>query len=224
MSVKHYWIGSLFVAEWSPVDTAGEPVIDATVAGEVTQPDATTAVMTITAPGGAGEPYRASFDPTLAGLHAYRLTASGTLEDAREATFVVDPSLIGALPITTDVSTSTGRIRLLISDVDTARPVFADAEINAFYLMGGSNVRLGAAEALDTMASNEAMVSKVIRTLDLQVDGTKVAAELRARAATLRATAADYDNDGNLFCMDVVDFQPERWILGPELSEFHWNH
>lgn len=128
-----------------------------------------------------------------------------------------------AYDFTYDPTTPQGKVRMLISDIDEANPVFADPEIDAFLFMEVGNVRMAAAQALDTIASNEVMVSKVIRTLDLQTDGSKVSAELRARATTLREQAANFDNDGNLFGMDVVDFRPERWYLGPELTE-PWHH
>lgn len=229
MSSKQYWIGTVVVVEWPLTLLDGTPVDDATVAGTVTKPDGTTAAMTVTTPAAdSGDPYRLTYDPTTGGLHAYRITAAGSVDDADEGTFIVRPSLTGALPITVDPSTPTGMIRLLISDVDVANPVFTDVEIEGFYRFEASNVRMAAAQALDTMASNEAMVSKVIRTLDLQVDGTKVAAELRARAATLRATAADYLPDGTLFGMGIVDFRPEDWLRGsaelaePSLTTGYW--
>jgi hypothetical protein len=89
--------------------------------------------------------------------------------------------------------------------------------------LGGARVRLGAAVALEAIAGNEVMVSKVIRTLDLQTDGAKVSAELRALATSLRATDAVYDADGNLFAMDIVDFRPDRWFLpAAEAAEQSW--
>jgi hypothetical protein len=212
MTATQYWIGKLAVVEWALVTLDGTAVDDAAVTGTVTLPDGTTAPMTVDTPAtGSGDPYRASYDPGTAGLHAYRVVASGTLDDAEEGTFIVRPSLTGAPTITTDTATAIGMIRLLISDVNVADPVFTDAEVGAFYLFEGSNVRLGAAQALDTLASNEALVSKVITTLDLQTDGAKVAAELRARAKTLRDTAADYTADGTLFAMDIVEWRPDRW-------------
>lgn len=122
-----------------------------------------------------------------------------------------------------DPSTPDGMVRLLISDTDPDNEVFTDAEIAAFLTFSASNVRLAAAEALDSMASNEVMVSKVIRTQDLQTDGSKVAAELRARAATLRQQADNYLPDGSLFAMDIVDYRPERgWWPDSELAEQSW--
>jgi hypothetical protein len=58
------------------------------------------------------------------------------------------------------------------------------------------DVRLAAAQALDTIATNEALVQKVLRTQDLQTDGAKLSAELRARAAGLRAQVAAGATDG----------------------------
>lgn len=127
------------------------------------------------------------------------------------------------MTVTTDPTTPVGMVRLLIPDLDPTTPVFTDEQVNAFYLLEASNIRLAAAQALDTIASNEVMVSKVIRTLDLQTDGAKVSADLRARAASLREQAGNFDADGNLFAMDVVDFQPETWWLNPaELAEPPW--
>lgn len=127
-----------------------------------------------------------------------------------------------AYDFTYDPTTPQGKVRMLISDVDEANPVFSDGEIEAFLFMEVGNVRMAAAQALDTIASNEVMVSKVIRTLDLQTDGSKVSAELRARATTLREQADNYDPDGNLFGMTVVDFRPDRWDRRGEQVEQTW--
>ena len=86
---------------------------------------------------------------------------------------------------TTDPTTETGLVRLLINDTDAAAPLFTDPQITAFLTLEGS-VKRAAAQALDTIASNEAMVQKVVRIMDLSVDGPAVARELRARATALR--------------------------------------
>ncbi len=85
-----------------------------------------------------------------------------------------------------DVTTPLGRVRLLINDTADA-PVFSDAEIAAFLEIEGDNVKLAAAQALDTIADDEALTSKVIRSQDLSIDGAAVARGLRERAATLRS-------------------------------------
>lgn len=100
---------------------------------------------------------------------------------------------------TYDPTTDRGQVRLLIVDTDVAEnATFTDAEIDTFLLLE-TGVFTAAALALETIAVNEALVLKVIQTLDLKTDGAKLAAELRARAKDLRARAdddaADIDDD-----------------------------
>lgn len=111
-----------------------------------------------------------------------------------------------------NMSTDAGRVRLLIPDLSLRDPgpIFTDDEIDAFLAIEGSNVRRAAATALDVIASSEVMTSKVIKTQDLQTDGAKVAAELRARAKSLREQAdegygAEGDDDTSF---TIVDFDP----------------
>lgn len=80
------------------------------------------------------------------------------------------------------------RVRLLINDPDSN--VFTAVEIDDFLALTGNVVKRAAALAIDTIADNEALVSKVIRDGDLATDGPKVADSLRKRAAALRAEAA----------------------------------
>lgn len=94
------------------------------------------------------------------------------------------------MSFTYDPSTPLGLIRLRLRDTDEATALFSDEELSAFYDAEGENWRKAAALALETTASNQALLLKVIRTLDLQTDGAKLAAELRAQAAQLRAQAA----------------------------------
>lgn len=124
------------------------------------------------------------------------------------------------MPATYDPSTPAGQVRLLINDVGDPF-TFTDDEIAAFIglAIGGSVLR-AAATALDTIASNEALVSKVIKTQDLSTNGPAVAAELRARAATLRQQADDTDDSG--FGLEVIDYDPWAGVEGFELSELPW--
>lgn len=207
-----YWISTTFIADWVLTNpTTGAFITGATVVGTVTLPNGTTAPMTVTP---LADRYRATYDPTTAGLHAYRLVATGTADSAEEGTFVVRASLVGAAPITTDPTTAIGMVRLLCTDLDEVAPLFTDAQITAFLTLESSNVRLAAAQALDTIASSEALVGKKIRTQDLQTDGPAVAAELRERAAALRKQADDIDPaTGEPFAFDIVDYDPNAWLL-----------
>ena len=125
---------------------------------------------------------------------------------------------------TYDLGSSEGQIRLLIMDNNAAAYVFEDAEISAFLTLEGANVRKGAALALETLASNEAFVLKVIKLLDLQTDGAKTADALMKRAAALRKQAADDEQaeEGGAFDiaeMVVDDFSGrerinKEWLRG----------
>ena len=106
-----------------------------------------------------------------------------------------------------DYETDVGRVRLLIPDTDEDNTLLIDPQIDALLTMEGT-VKLAAAAALDIIASSEALVSKVIRTQDLQTDGAKVAAELRARAAGLRQQVDDGVGDDSVG-FDIADF--DRW-------------
>lgn len=116
-----------------------------------------------------------------------------------------------------------GQVRLLISDVDESNFVLSD-EMVAGYLSGYGVLSNGpttprapilraAADALDAIATSEALVSKVIQTVDgLQTDGAKVANSLRTRADTLRRQADaedDRSTDGPADAyFGVVAFDP----------------
>lgn len=108
-------------------------------------------------------------------------------------------------------------IRLLISDTDPANQTFTDTELGVFLDLEAGSVRRGAAQALDTIASNEALVSKVITTQDLSTDGAKLAQALQSRAESLRAQDDEYTEraDGSVL---VVDFDPTYGGFGPELT------
>lgn len=96
-----------------------------------------------------------------------------------------------------DPTTDAGQVRLLITDTsdDPSVRLFDDAEIDTFLLLEGANVFSAAALALETVAVNEALVLKVIRTLDVQTDGAKVADSLLKRAGLLRTRALDDIDD-----------------------------
>jgi hypothetical protein len=215
MSVESFWISKTFVVEWKVVDLEGAPV-SATVAGIVTKPDGNTAAMVMSNP--ATGTYRATFDPTEAGTHAYRLTANGGADGAEEGSFYVRPSLTGAAPIELDPSTDVGQVRLLIADVDEGSPLFTDAQIAAFLSMNGGKVRRGAAQALDVIAGSEVLVSKKIRTQDLATDGPAVAKELRAMASELRRQEDNAEGDDEASGFEIAEFTP--YHTPPELAGY----
>lgn len=121
-----------------------------------------------------------------------------------------------------DYTSPVGQVRLLIADLDEAAPTLSDTQLLGYLRLHGHTdpvadaspqvLRRAAADALDAIATSEALVGKVIKTQDVSTDGTKVAAALRAQAATLRQQADDEDalDDGGF--IEVAEFTPyPRW-------------
>jgi hypothetical protein len=110
------------------------------------------------------------------------------------------------------------QVRLLIAD--TAQPVLLeDDKLLGFLAIEGQSVKRAAAAALEAIATSEVLVSKVIRTQDLQTDGSKVAAELRARALQLRAQADNDDDLADGGFIDVIAYDPYGLTV-PEATEY----
>jgi len=108
-------------------------------------------------------------------------------------TVIITPSLS---PITSTPEEDTGVIvfsaapavgnitvsyrHVLISDEDIQ--AFIDLEASA----DSADLRLPAADALDAIANNQALIQKKIKLLDLETDGPALAKALRERAKSLR--------------------------------------
>jgi hypothetical protein len=97
-------------------------------------------------------------------------------------------------------------MRLLLNDVDKNTAVFSDDELTVFLALEGGAVKLAAAQAIDTNATNEALASKVLRTQDLATDGAKLAQALHTFAESLRAQHFAALEDGEDGFLAVVEF------------------
>jgi hypothetical protein len=97
---------------------------------------------------------------------------------------------------TYDITTDRGKTRLLCIDSDTTQQIFSDAEIDAFLAMEDGDIHLAAANALDTIASKTVYILKVVKLMDLQVEGDKVSDDLRSRASELRRQV--YEGHGDM--------------------------
>jgi len=91
--------------------------------------------------------------------------------------------------ITTDPKTPVGKVRLITGDKYEEALFFTDDEIQAFIGLHDGDLKLAAAEALETMASMETVIQKKIQQLDLRTDGPAVAQALREHAKRLREEA-----------------------------------
>lgn len=105
------------------------------------------------------------------------------------------------MAFTYEPTTDIGKVRMLIPDRVEDVAIFQDNEIDAYLSMNDSNVRRAAAEALETIASDEVMTLKVMSTLDLTTNGASVSSALLERAKMLRAKADDDDaaDEGGMF-------------------------
>lgn len=118
-----------------------------------------------------------------------------------------------------------GRVRKYVPDLvqleDTKNPAapkqyyFSDNEISGFiveYAEAGveptrAQVKRAAADVIDALANNEALVLKKIKTEDLQTDGAATANALRAGARALRQQADDEDAAAFDNFFDIVPFK-----------------
>jgi hypothetical protein len=115
-----------------------------------------------------------------------------------------------------DYATGIGQVRLLIPDTEQldnpatstvdATYIFDDHQIQAFLSMSNNSIKRAAAEAKMVLAASETLISKVIRTDDLQTDGAKLGAELRAQARELRAQAVEEETYDSYEEFEIVDF------------------
>lgn len=97
----------------------------------------------------------------------------------------------------TDFSTDVAKVRLLISDIDIANQIFNDQAIQAFISMAlDGNIKRAAASALLVMATNEVLVQKRIKLLDLSTDGPAEAKALQDLAKQYREEADMEEIDG----------------------------
>lgn len=64
--------------------------------------------------------------------------------------------------------------------------LLSDEDIQVYIDANPTEVKLAAADALDAMAVNQALILKKIKLLDLETDGPALAKELRAAAKNLR--------------------------------------
>ncbi len=101
------------------------------------------------------------------------------------------------MPALTDYSGNVAKVRLLISDIDDAQQIFNDQAIQAFIDMAlDGHVKRAAAQALLVMATNEVLVQKRIKLLDLSTDGPAEAQALLSLAKQYREEADGEEIDG----------------------------
>lgn len=115
--------------------------------------------------------------------------------------------------------TPLGQLRALLSQTkqykDPLNPdapadyLISDAQLQAYIAINRDGLFGAAADALLALATNEALISKKIRTEDLQTDGPAVAGELRRMSDMYRQRQKDeYELLDYEDAFEVVNFQP----------------
>lgn len=118
-----------------------------------------------------------------------------------------------------EYSTPLGQLRALLSQtkqyVDPQNPtapadyLIPDAQLQAYIAINKDGLFGAAADALLALATNEALVSKKIRTEDLQTDGPAVAGELRRMADLYRQRQKDeYEALDYEEAFEIVNYTP----------------
>lgn len=111
-----------------------------------------------------------------------------------------------------DPSTVAGKVRLLIADTDDSNQIFSDAEISAFLAVNNDSLARSAAMALRAIASSKSRLAQVIKSLDVNVDLSKMAAELRATAQSLE----DSDDEGTFA---IIQMAPDRYGVAEKIDK-----
>lgn len=86
------------------------------------------------------------------------------------------------------------QVRLIIGDTNADDPDFSDDQLKGFLSIARDSVLRAAADALDAIATNEALLSKKLSTQDRSSDGPAVADALRKHAEALRKRAQEEDD------------------------------
>lgn len=122
---------------------------------------------------------------------------------------------------TTDVTTDFGKLRLLITDRDPREPIFDDDDLTTFLALEGGTLKKAAALALETIAVDEVLVLRVIKILQLTVDGAKVSDALLKRAALLRSQASAEVADEEAAPLDIAEWSIDSFNVA-EIYANRW--
>lgn len=110
-----------------------------------------------------------------------------------------------------DYTTAIGQVRLLIPDMaqdEDGLYLFEDEQVEGLLALFGGNVKRAAAQAKDTIATDQTLLMKAVRTDDLSVDGPRVGAELRLQAKALRDQAKAEDDEAAWDFFQIVYRDP----------------
>ena len=124
------------------------------------------------------------------------------------------------------LDTPIGMVRSLIPDTEqledptdlSADPeyIFNDGIIQSYLVIARDNVFRAAAIAVNTLATSEALILKVLRSDDRQTDGAKLADALGRRADWLNKQADEQDEEESIYeAFQIYPYveEPPLWGL-----------
>ena len=121
-------------------------------------------------------------------------------------------------------------IRTLIPDTEAVfgpagdKTLFSDNEISDFYTAGSGSVLRAAALAVYAIATSEAMISKVIRTQDLQTNGATLSDALVKKGDALMKRADKIDDNESASYFQIINYRDGWGTYPPELTEWNWGY
>ena len=115
------------------------------------------------------------------------------------------------MSFTYDLATNLGKLRLMIRDTDIANPerqLFQDNEISFFLSQNNQTLRLAAADALEALAANAALLAKIEQIGSYKIDSTRMAEAIRKQATRYR---------------ELEEQAPAFGFAEQTLSKFSWD-
>lgn len=119
-----------------------------------------------------------------------------------------------------DISTDVGKVRALVPDRSEGDYLLSDEEI-AFYLAIEPSLKRAAAQAIEVIASDQVLVLKAIKILQLQTDGPKMSVALLQRAQRLR-DSDDYAQAAAGLMFDIAEWVTTSFSYDEILDKEYW--
>ena len=95
------------------------------------------------------------------------------------------------MAFTYDLSTNVGKVRLKIRDTDSTKKLFSDAELQFFVDDNDVDLDLAAADALEALVANAALLHKLEELGEYKIDSKGMAAALMKAAERYRARSEE---------------------------------
>ena len=113
--------------------------------------------------------------------------------------------------MSTDYRTPIGQMRAALGDTSVDDPLFSDPDLQALIDLNEDNVFGAIADAFRRIATETALLYKVVRTDDLQVNGAQMAEPFLKSAEKYDKKAEKYEEAGGLSLIDSDYSLEDPW-------------